>query len=276
MSGKVLKAGQAQAGDAIILNARLLPRLDAAGYIDDADTEELEPGYGVTGLGEDTPEIFEAKSQAQEILDLASAQANRIISAAEDEGSQILADAQEQAAALIQSTTTELDAKRAEMERSLHQQLSAQYSQRYLAAVTALEAAAQDLRAKQEEYLEQIEQPAFQLVLAIAKQLIGGELNRAPELLGAMVAQAFHLLKPEQVALVAVHPQTFECLAMDEMLNSALNQAGIKPERVELEIDETLRPDQFSLRLGGMRLDYDLSAAIAEMIEHLEERSRQL
>ncbi len=56
------------------------------------------------------------------------------------------------------------------------------------------------------------------------------------------------------------------------MLQDALHQAGIKPERVELEIEETLRPDQFSLRVSGMRLDYDLSAALNELLAHLTER----
>lgn len=275
MSGKVLKAGQAQAGDAVVLSARLLARLDTEDYADGDNATDIARGFGSPGQVEEDPELYEAKSQAQQIVDLALGQAHQTLSTAQAQARQTISDAQAQAAALIQSTQEELDAKREALEDSVRQQLCTEYSERYVAAVTALEAAASELYAKQAEYLGQIEQPAFQLVLAIARQLIGGELSRAPEFIGAMIAQAFHLLKPEQVAVVSVNPQTFQLLVVDEMLNVALSQAGIMSERVELAIDETLVPGQFSMRINGMHLDYDLQAAIDQMIEHLELRSLQ-
>ncbi len=92
------------------------------------------------------------------------------------------------------------------MERETRSLLEAEYRERYLAAVTALEDAAAELRTGQEAYLAQLERPAFELVLAIARQLLGSELSRAPRFIGRMIAEAFLLLKPEQVAAVAVHP----------------------------------------------------------------------
>jgi hypothetical protein len=269
---KVVKAGQAQEQETVVVSARM-PQLSHADEREQYDAElSLDEGFDLERQYADEPEITEAQARAQEILSLAATQARQALSAAQAEASETLAAAAAQRAEMLDTAAAEIANRQDRMERETRSHLEAEFSERYLAAMTALEGAAADLRARQEEYLALIERPAFEMVLAIARQLLGAELSRAPQFIGQLIAQAFMMLKPEQVALVAVHPLTFQNLIMDDMLHDALNHAGIKPERVELEIDETLRPEQFSLRVSGMRLDYDLSSAIDEMLAHLSER----
>lgn len=269
---KVVKAGQAQEQETVVVSARL-PQLAPMDSEDQASAEFLQDeDFDNAAPFARSPEVAEAQTRAQEIISAATAQARQTLSTAQAQASQALSSGKSQSAALLEAAEQDIAARKNSLEREIRAELEAEYRERYLAAVTALEGAAADLRGQQDEYLAQLERPAFELVLAIARQLLGGELARAPQFIGRMIAQAFVLLKPEHVALVAVHPVTFQQLVMDDMLHDALKQAGIKPERVELEIEETLRPDQFSLRVSGMRLDYDLSATLDELLAHLAQR----
>lgn len=270
---KVVKAGQAQAQQAVVLSARM-PQLGPAGNGLGPDDEYFgDAGCAAAGQSALDPEAAQAQSQAQEILALASIQARQELHAAQLEAGRLLAEAQAQCQTMLATAEADIAGRRERLEHETRAQLEAEYSARYLAAMLALEGAAADLRAQQEAYLAQLERPAFELVLAIARQLLGSELSRSPQFIGCMIARAFQLLQPEQVAIVAVNPLVFQQLAADGMLHQALSRAGIKPERIELEIDETLRPDQFSLRVSGMHLDYDLSSALEEMLAHLSQRA---
>ena len=151
-----------------------------------------------------------------------------------------------------------------------------QYLERYGAALRALETAGAELRTRQDDYLKDIEQPAFSLVLAVARQVLGAELARPQAYVGPLIARAFSLLKPEQVVVVALHPATFNAVTSDPTLLSALPAAGISVKRVELTIDESLKPDQFSARINGVSIDFDLSASLAKVLAHLEERAAAL
>jgi flagellar biosynthesis/type III secretory pathway protein FliH len=214
-----------------------------------------------------------AQSAAEAIVAQAQDEAETILAGARAEAERLQEAARERSATETAAARAELAAQRAALAREVRAELETEYRQRYLAAVSALEGAAAELREKQEAYLRQIEQPALELVLAIARQLLGDELSQSPAFIARLIAQAFSLLKPQQVASAAVHPATFERLLADDLFASALAAAGVQPQRVELEIDELLDPDQFVLRVAGVSVEYDLGAGLAEMAAHLRERS---
>jgi len=177
---------------------------------------------------------------------------------------------------VLNSPAVDLESQRETLEREARERVEAEYRERYLAAVTALEAAAAELRNEHEEYLKQIEPPAQRLVLAIARQLLGAELSRSPEFVAGLIARAFQLMKPQQVVHVALDVETHRRLEEDELLTGTLRRAGIKSELVEIKADEALAPGQFTAEVAGMSVDYDLDEVIAELTTQIEQRAASL
>lgn len=268
----ILKKGQAEEGREVCVEPAINPcdlPLAVPGGADYED--ELEGGPGFSGsLDSDPGETEFTGSDADLAVAEARYEAAAILARARDESQKITAEAQAEAARFRDAAEREINARREALEREVAAALGSEYAGRYLAAICALEAAAQELRDGRREQLKALEQDAFQLVLAIARQLLGAEPERNPGFLAALIARAFLLLNPDQAAQVHLHPETYERLTQDPLLLEALGEAGIRPERIALEPDQTLSPDQFSLRVNGVSIDYDLTESLGEIIEHLE------
>jgi len=278
MNERILKSDQTKEGEQIVVNAR---QLVETFHLPGPDDEEL-PAEQASEVADETADDEDymlpsdkAKSEAERIVGEAEQMAQEIASQAEAEASKKIEATEVEVEQLISMTMRDLESQRETLEREARERVEAEYRERYLAAVTALEAAAAELRNEHEEYLKQIEPPAQRLVLAIARQLLGRELSRSPEFVAALIARACQLIKPDQVVTVDVHPATFMLLSEDELLGDALREAGIKPRLVDLSIDEALEPGQFRAHLAGLSIDYDLSEVLAELISELEERFSQ-
>ena len=263
MAKRIVKKGEAAQGESIVVEARMpaAGSRETLGERDDLLGAEEE-------LGSPGGESL-ALSEAEEIVASAESRAKEIIAAARAEAERVLAQAKADADAQRARTGSEIEARRESLERDVRAQVQGQYSGRYAEAVGALENAASDLRRRQEEYLASIERPAYELVLAIARQLLLAEPGRSPALIAGLIAHAFHLLKPEQVLMVHVSPTVFERLTTDELLASALTGAGIRWDKVDLEFDENLRNDQFIAEVNGASVSFDLESALARMADHL-------
>ncbi|MBN2081984.1 hypothetical protein JW859_07235 [bacterium] len=277
MNERILKSDQTKEGERIVVNARQLVETFRVPGPDDEDLP------GEPALSDDAPADDEeyllpsdrAKNEAERIVGEAEQMAQDIAAQAEAEATKKIEETEAEVEQLISQTMRELESQREVLEREARERAEAEYRERYLAAVTALEGAAAQLRREHEEYLKQIEQPAQRLVLAIARQLLGRELSQSPEFVAALIARACQLIKPDQVVTVDVHPATFMLLSEDDLLSDALRAAGIKPALVDLALDEALEPSQFKAHLAGLSIDYDLPEILAELITELEERFGQ-
>lgn len=266
MQDRIIKGGRSVEGDEFVVSicrtgtpppeeadAQPAPEVDAAAGEQQLSAQALDAAERIRS---------EAEQMASEIAQQARAAAERQRAQTEDE-----------LAELMETTLRELETQRENIERETRTKLEQEYRDRYRQAVAALEAAAAGLGTHRDAYLAEIEQPAFNLVLAIARQLLGAELTRSPRFIAEMIKEAYKLLRPENVVQVALHPATFHLLSEDALLTGVLREAGIAVDRVELTIDETLKPAAFTARLGGVCVDYDLDTAIAELAEHLAQRA---
>ena len=200
---------------------------------------------------------------AAEIADQAAQEASEIKERTTEEINRMRAEAEE-----------ELAARRAMLEQQVRSELTKEYQERYLKSLQALEGAATEIKRNQEQYLTAMESPAFELVLGIARQVLGRELSDAARSLPALIAQAFHLLKPQQALTVRVAPATFQQLTDSELFTEALASAGVRLERVELEIDPALGEGQFHAESAGSYIECDLPALLEEVTEHLQTQAR--
>ena len=265
MKERILKRERTKKGDEFMVAAQQVASTELSGDVGSL-TAQLE---GEAGLPEDP-------DQAEQLLVKAEQQAQSIAGRAEEEAQQLRRQADEETRQLREAAAAELAQKRRVMEGEIRRELETQYGERYSAAVTALEAAAADLRERQEQYLAQIEQPALSLVLAIGRQLLGAELSRSPEFIAGLIARAFQLMKPQQVVYVALDAEIHRRLEEDELLTGALRRAGIKPELVAITADEALAPGQFTAEVGGMSVDYNLDEVITELTAQIEKRAASL
>jgi len=265
----VLKAHQAQAGEGVRIEPRapaIVP-YELAGAEDEGTLSELHDSLRLD------PAAAAAERTAERILAEAKAQREALLSGLQDEARQAREGMERELATLQEAAELELVEQRAQVVEGLRAELDAQYRERYVAALTQLEQAAADLAEKQATYLKEIEQPAFGLVLSIARQLLASELSHSPEVLGRLIAAALQLLQPQHSAVVAVSPAAFHLLTADDLLGGVLAARGMSLEHIELTINPALNADQFELQAGAARVSYDLSAKTAELIERLTQRS---
>jgi len=279
MPERVIKGGRAFEGDEFVV----IP--SATDSVDSPPDREIPPE---SNLPEGTPgqadPVSDDGAEYQLPSEKARSEAEKIRAEAEEMAQEIATQAEAEALArrektedelqqMMESTLKDLETQRESLERETRTRLEQEYRERYQQAIVSLEKSAADLQAKREEYLAQIEEPAMQLVLAIARRLLGAELSRSPRFVAELIGAAFHLLKPEGMVHVELHPATFHLLSEDTLLVNSLRESGINPDLVELAIDETLKPDAFRARVGGMSVDYDLDTVIDELVNHVEERA---
>ncbi|MCH7472490.1 hypothetical protein IIA79_06010 [bacterium] len=279
ISNRIVKGGRLSKGERVLLQAHLFEEHP----FDKATAAAAPQAYGNGGRG--------AGARGFSLVDLAANGGARRLAGevahraqptvpVDTANERLLAKVKAQVGRLKDQSERELRAMRKQEERKLEEkresikqeiraELEKEMCARFQDALSALEGAAADLRQRQEQYLGAIEEPALRLVMAVARQLISAELRQSPSVVAHSIAQAFNLLKPRQVASAAVHPQTLCLLREDNMLASSLAQAGINPDLVELIADDSLKPDQFSVRLNGSSVDFDLDSAIEEMTKHL-------
>lgn len=209
-----------------------------------------------------------ASRKAEETILEAKKQREKQLSDLEIELGQIRAEHEEQLAQTTQQHELEMEQRRTALERDLRGELENEFRERYEQAIKSLENAAADLEKDRDSYLKQIEQPALELVMETARQVLGQEIKTDSKILGNLIVKAFELLKPEEVVNVHIHPATFHLLLDNKSFNVGLAQAGFSHKLVDLDIDETIAPDQFKAELGGMRIEFSLQSAISELLEN--------
>jgi len=271
MKERILKGEQAKQGDKVVVAARQLSKRQLDGSQGASRSRAPEPTDGVSEAIDQFPD--HARSEAERIVADAEQMAQEIAQQAEHEASRKREELESEIEQLIDSTTRELVTQRESIERETRQRVEAEYRERYLAAITALEQAAADLRTRRERYLDEIERPAFQLVLEVARQLLLREPSRTPEFITELITRALLILKPEHLVTIHLHPEVLRTLSEDGMLARALSSAGMNMSQVELAGDSALQPGQFRARCDGSAVDYDLAAAIAELIRQLEHQA---
>jgi flagellar biosynthesis/type III secretory pathway protein FliH len=264
----VLKAGEAQPGASVRIEPRAhVDRYELAGEGEPETLSELHDSLRLD------PEAATAQRTAERILAEARAQRESMLANLDVEARQAREGMERELAMLQEAAELELVEQRVQLQDNLRAELDREYQARYGAALAQLEQAAAQLAQCQAEYLKEIEAPALELVLAIARQLLAGELAHSPQVLARLIAEGLQLLQPQQTVQVALCPDTLELLTHDELLGSVLRERGLALERVELSGNPALAPDQFVLQAGAARVSFDLNAKAAELVAQLTQRA---
>lgn len=298
MPGGIFKGNKATQGEAVQVEARLLElkrQLSPLGG--DEGEEDFEPGgivdESVLGgeSGSDQADALRqeatrarteqaethkkqyAQSEAERILEEAEEMATDIAGQAQQQASEIKERTVEEVEQLKRQAQEEIDARKARLEQEVRAELTAEYKQRFAAAVQSLEGLASALQRQQADYLKSIEQPAFELVCELSRELLGTEIGNAGRVLPPLIARAFHLLRPERALTVYISPAVFQQLGESNLFASALSEQGLRLDKVELEIDESLADGQFRAESAGSYVACDLPATVNEVIDELKLRA---
>jgi flagellar biosynthesis/type III secretory pathway protein FliH len=300
MPGGIFKGSRATQGEAVQVEARLLElkrQLAPPGGEEGLD-EEFQPGgivdesvlEGESGADQadalrqeatrarteqaEAHQKQHAQSEAERILEEAEQMATDIAGQAQQEASEIKERTVEEVEQLKRQAQEEIDARKARLEQEVRAELTAEYKQRFAAAVQSLEGLASTLQRQQADYLKSIEQPAFELVCELSRELLGAEISNAERVLPQLIARAFRLLRPERALTVYISPAVFQQLGESDLFASALSEQGLRLEKVELEIDESLSDGQFRAETAGSYVACDLPATVGEVIDELKLRAQ--
>jgi flagellar biosynthesis/type III secretory pathway protein FliH len=266
----IVKAGYAQAGMSVLIEPRP-PVIDRYELASEEDPETLSAMHASLRLD---PEAVAAQRTADRILAEAKAQRESILASTAAEAKQAREGMERELALLQQAAELELVEQRVQLQDSLRAELEAQYQARYSQALDQLGQAATQLARQQAQYIQQLEAPALELVLAIARQLLAGEPSCGAQYIARLISEALRLLQPRQAVQLALHPATLAQLQADDLLAPVLAHHNLALEQVELIGNGQLRPDQFELQAGAARVSYDLSARLEDLLTQVASRAR--
>lgn len=244
MAATVVKSGQALPGGGVTLGAATAPA--SPGLV----APELHGG----GPSQAAALIGQSRERAQAALEDAEGTASRIIEAARQE-----------AARLIESAQAGLELERSALEGRVRGEIEAAYRARFSAATEAFASAARQLAQRSDAALAALEEPALELVLAIARRLVQCEWERGPEALARIVAQALQSRQSRALASLALSPETLSALGGAEALAGALKEQGLPPGRIRLSEDPLIERSGLRLELPSSLLEFDLERALAEV-----------
>ncbi len=230
---------------------------------------QLDDSPGATTGSAHNRALSAARTEAEVIISDAQVQREKQLADLEVELSQVRQEHEDKLAEATKQHELEMEQRRTALERDLRGELENEFRERYEQAIRSLESAAANLGQERDKYLQQIEQPALELVVETARQVLGQEIRTDSKFIGGLIVKAFELLRPTEVVNVHVHPATFHLLLENESFNVGLAKSGFNHKLVELEIDETLATDQFRAELGGMRIEFNLQSSISELLEVL-------
>ena len=275
MPGGIFKKGSAQEAQAVQLGSPGATQTEPPGGVGQPEQADA-PAAPRPAVRPPTQDYVrrEAQSAAARIKAEAEEHAAELIAQAAEAAEALKSKAEVDAARKLESAESAIAQREEQLRQQIRSELNKEYQERYLKALQALEGAAAEIAAHQAEYLAAIEQPAFELVLAIARQALGRELADAQRSLPALIARAFQLLQPQQPLTVFVGPAAFQQLSDSALFADALTQAGVRPERIELEIDSALGEGQFRAESGGSSVVCDLPALLDEITGHLSSQAR--
>ncbi len=272
-SGRVIKGSEEPEGpfsrmsvEPVLIGAdgevKRRPRPDElaeAGGGDNSDPGSPDAG-GSEGLrrgGEAGLSLAETREQAAAILELAR-------QGAED----LRAEAEEYAARLRSEVEAEIEDRRAGAVLEVSARLTQEYAEQYEEAVHALADAAVELKRRRDNYLEDIEGPAYDLVLALGRRLLGAAWER-DETLRSVLREALGLLRPEGAVRLYLHPATLERARNDGGLEDVVRAAGLG-SGLELIADPGLAPAAYRLATGSSAVHFSLDEALEELLRRLQ------
>ncbi|MCC7478343.1 hypothetical protein IT575_07760 [bacterium] len=202
--------------------------------------------------------LAEAREQAAAILELARQGAADLRTEAEQYAKELRAEVE-----------AEVEERRASAVLEVSARLTQQYAEQYAEAVHALADAAVELKRRRDEYLSDIEEPAYQLVLALGRRLLGLAWENDTTLRTAL-RQALGLLRPEGAVRLYLNPATLQRARQDAGLDDVVRSAGLGSGSLELLADESLPGAAYRLDTGASVVRFNLEEALDELLRRLQ------
>ncbi len=269
MAERIVKGELSRLGEAVEVQAR---RRHVDADAENAEVDESAIEAASSTEKEHQAKLSEAASEAKRLVAEATAQSAQILAEAGSEVDRLKSDWQQQHEQQRQQFEQEMQARRDQLEKEIRAQIEATYRERYEAAARMLESLAAQTRDRQLEFLQSVEDSAFELVLEIAKNVIRRDMRDSRQAITNLIISAFGILKPDKILTVHVNPGIFHLLLEDELFKRGLGEAGIKLDSIDLEIDENLDPNQFVAEVATGRLAFNLEEVLEEMADKLAAR----
>jgi flagellar assembly protein FliH len=210
---------------------------------------------------ESTKILAETETMVLELLEKARSDAKNIISDAQEEASVIQAQAGEEAETLRKQSQEQgyrEGLKKAQEEIEADRQASLQQSQAIL----------EEARQTKLKTLNSMEREIFQLVMAISKKVIAGEIATNPNVIVNVVKEALNFLdKPENIT-VYVNPHDLENL-LNTIKTHEITEPGAKETPIEACALDRIKP-------GGCIVDSDIGRVDAQVETRLASVERAL
>lgn len=183
----------------------------------------------------------------------ASNNAARIMADTQAKAAQIIADAEAKASEITQQAQTEADAMKASAHddgfKAGSDQAAAQYTQ-------MISEHSQRMEAKENEVANQIRQ----LSLAIAKKIIGKELEFNPEAIVDMAKKHLQSIRQRREVYFRVSPSDLEHLR--EAKAALVDQLG-RAKEIEIRSDDTLTPGSMIIETESGTIDARIETQMA-------------
>lgn len=235
------------------------PAENKPGYESELDSALGNDSHGAP-RGETAHNLAEARQQAASILELSRQGAEDLKREAEAYAEQIRAQAE-----------AEAEDRRANAELEVSARLTQEYAEQYQEAIHALADAVVDLKTRREDYLNRIEGPAYELVLALGRRLINAAWER-DETLRSVLREALGLLRPEGAVRLYLHPSTLQRAQGDGALAELLRGSGLGRAELELLADAGLPIAGYRLDTGSAAVRFNLDEALDELMERLRQQ----
>lgn len=195
MYNKVFKSNQINVGIPVQIRAPVT-------YQNIRKVKAPDPGH-VSNMKEDNDGTDKKDEEAKELMEKARQEAESMIKEAELEASRIMEDAQEKAQELMAST--EEEARQKGFERG-YEEAKSQYEDLLQEAEFIKESASKEYK----EVLESIEKDAVNVILDIARKVIGTEITLNKDNLLELVRQAFERCSNKEDIVMKVSSQDYD------------------------------------------------------------------
>jgi flagellar biosynthesis/type III secretory pathway protein FliH len=154
------------------------------------------------------------------------------------------------------------------LEQEVSARLTQEFAAQYQDSIQALCGAAAELQRRADNLVQELEEPAYQLILALGRKLLAAEWER-DETLPRLLAEALALLQPDGGLRLRLNPAALARIEQHGGLPETLRGAGLKSDSLELIADAELASTAYRLESGPALLAFDLDVATTALLRRL-------
>ena len=204
--------------------------------------------------------------------DAAQAEADSILAAAKSEANSILSEAKAAAGALSRDAAAAAR-KAAESEtQSVKAAARDEVVREFEAAISALNSAAQDLKARRTEQAEVLESEIVCVIGAIARRILSRELECDPSVLVSAVRASLEYFELNAKILIKISPEHYKSLGSRPDFAGKIEELGLGADRVEIVPDAGIKSGGVIVTDSFVEYDFNFDRIIDDAVAKAQEK----